>query len=150
MKSPLLSFSKDLGLPVESFEIEVESLLWKLENPERVVEWWAWVSRGGLPLLLTLKGNFGSWHAPSTTVFLAKKGEGAVSVDGIWFLSVQASVKVWGRELERKRLCKDFTVVGLLVFFEALWVSEPGSGLGCAIWWRRLLLIFLVCLLVLR
>ena len=85
-------------------------------------------------LLLTLNGNFGSWHAPSTTVFLAKKGEGAVSVGGIWFLSAQASVKVWGRELERKRLCKDFTVVGLLVFFEALWVSEPGSGLGCAIW----------------
>ena len=55
-------------------------------------------------MLPALKGNFESWNALFTIIFQAEKGEEAGSVGGIWFLSAQARVKVWGWEVERNRL----------------------------------------------
>ena len=68
------------------------------------MKWWAQVLRGGLPLLLAMKGNFDSWNAPLATIIQVEMGEGAGSVGGIWFLSAQAVVKVRGWEVERKRM----------------------------------------------
>ncbi|RVW36523.1 Zinc finger protein GIS2 [Vitis vinifera] len=73
------------------------------------MKWWAQVLRGGLPLLLTMKGNFDSWNAPLATIIQVEMGEGAGSVGvvvsapggglGMWSLVKQAVVVRFPRHI---------------------------------------------------
>ena len=62
---------------------------WESWKPEKIEEWWDREPRGGLPLLLGLKGNFESWIALLITTSQAVKEDKVGSVGWIWFLSAQ-------------------------------------------------------------